>query len=45
MYEIFYTKQAKKDARKLASANLKSKAKPSTLKYYSRESISKPTAF
>ena len=25
MFELYYTKQAKKDARKLASANLKSK--------------------
>ncbi|MBV1880104.1 MAG: Txe/YoeB family addiction module toxin [Pseudomonadales bacterium] len=26
MFELYYTKQAKKDARKLASANLKNKA-------------------
>lgn len=26
MYELYYTKQAKKDARKLVSANLKNKA-------------------
>lgn len=45
MYEIFYTKQAKKDARKLASANLKVKPSQALLNIIQENPFQNPPPF